>query len=268
MKIGIFDSGLGGLIITKAISDRLPTYDTIYYGDTLNVPYGSRSPEAVLNHTQAAMDVLFAQECQLIVMACNTANASSLQKLQQTYLPRTYPDRRILGVVIPTLETAHERQYTRIGVLATQSLVSSKVYEEELHKINPKIQVFSQSCPLLVPLIENDGLKWIDPILQEYLEPLLQNNVEAIILGCTHYPLLKTHIQKFLEKTSIELISQDEIIPDKLADYLVRHPEIEGSLSQEGRHEFFVSDLTDAYSKTAHYIYGQDVPLSLISSSL
>ena len=155
-KIGVFDSGLGGLLITKAIRDRLPSHDIVYYGDTLNVPYGNRSEKAVYDHTKAAIDYLFEQDCSLIIMACNTANASSLRKIQQKYLPKTYPDRRVLGVIVPTLETAHEKKHTRIGLLATHNLVSSGVYQEELYKINPEIKLFAQSCPLLVPLIEND----------------------------------------------------------------------------------------------------------------
>ncbi len=261
MKIGVFDSGLGGLLITKAIRDRLPEHDIVYYGDTLNVPYGNRSEKAVYEHTKAAMDFLFAQNCALIIMACNTANASALRKIQQQYLPKVYPDRRVLGVIVPTLETAHEKKHTRIGLLATHNLVSSAVYEEELHKINPEIELFAQSCPLLVPLIENDGLKWITPILEEYIEPLKKNNVQSIILGCTHYPLLTNHLIASLRDTDIELISQDKIVPDKLADYLERHPKMEERLSKTGKTEFLVSDLTQAYIKTATQIYGTDIPL-------
>jgi glutamate racemase len=264
MKIGIFDSGLGGLLITKAIRDHLPEYDIVYYGDTLNVPYGNRSSGAIYTHTKNAMDFLFEeQNCALVIMACNTANASALQLLQQTYLADRYLDRRILGVVVPTLETAHDKKHTRIGLLATHRLVDSCVYEEELYKINPDIQLFSEACPLLVPLIENDGLKWINPILEEYVRPLIEKNVQSIILGCTHYPLLKGRLQKLLHSRNIDIISQDEIVPYKLDDYLFRHEEIEVRLSRAGTTEFIVSDLTDAYKKTANVIYSQNIDVRL-----
>lgn len=260
MKIGVFDSGLGGLLIAKAIRDRLPDYDMVYYGDTLNLPYGNRSAEAVYDHTKAAMRFLFDDhDCSLIIMACNTANVSALRRLQQTYLVDHYPDRRILGVIVPTLETAHDKKHTRIGLLATHRLIDSGVYGEELHKINSDVQLFGQACPLLVPLIENDGLKWIPPILEEYLAPLIEQNVQSIILGCTHYPILKTHIKNMLSGYEIDLISQDEIVPQKLVEYLDRHPEIDQNLSQIGDTKFIVSDLTDVYVKTASMIYGQDI---------
>lgn len=265
-KIGVFDSGLGGLLITKAIRDYLPDYDIVYLGDTLNVPYGNRSTDAVYAHSVAAIRYLFEQQdCTLVIMACNTANASALRKMQQEFLTRHYPDRRILGVVVPTLEEAHEMRHKRIGLLATHTMVMSNVYEEELHKIDPDIELFSQSCPLLVPLIENDGMKWIEPILDEYVQPLIRANVQSIILGCTHYPLLKNHIKKALNGADIKLISQDEIVPAKLMDYLHRHPEIDDNLSKSKNTKLLVTDMTTAYQKTASQIYGEDVCLQKVS---
>ena len=265
-KIGIFDSGLGGLLITQAIRDRLPAHDIVYFGDTLNVPYGNRSASAIYQHTKNAMQYLFEQQdCALIIMACNTANASCLRDLQQTWLARHYPDRRILGVTVPTLETAHEKKHTRIGLLATHRLVDSGVYAQELSKINSDISLFAQSCPLLVPLIENDGLKWIDPIIEEYVAPLVEARVQSIILGCTHYPLLKSRIAAILGDHDIDLISQDDIVPTKLADYLIRHPEIDIRLQKNGKTDYLVSDVTRAYIQTAKHICGESIHLEKVT---
>jgi len=260
MKIGVFDSGLGGLLIAKAIRNHLPDYDMIYLGDTIHVPYGSRSTEAIYGYTRRCMDFLFEQGCQLIINACNTSSAAALRRLQQQYLPVSYPDRRILGVIVPTLETAIESHFRAIGVLATESSVQSDIYRFELNKIDPDIQIHQKAAPLLVPLIENDGLKWVAPILAEYLAPLQQQGMECLILGCTHYPHLKPQIRDILGH-DFPLLSQDEIIPRKLEDYLRRHPEIETRLSRTGLTHFCATDVTNSYRQAAHKIYGEEIEI-------
>lgn len=265
MKIGIFDSGLGGLLITRAIHDALPDHDLVYIGDTLHVPYGSRSKEAVYNLSENVIDYLFKeQDCALIIVACNTASASALRPLQQQYLIKNYPDRRILGVVIPTLETAIDLGHTNIGLIATENIIQSNIYGDELCKLKSDLTLHTQATPLLVPLIEHDGLEWVTPILKSYLEPLCQENIQSLILGCTHYPHLKSLIRKELGDNTT-LISQDEIIPKKLKSYLDRHPEINTHLSKTGHIEFLVTDLTDSYTHTATQVYGDEVKLSLAS---
>jgi len=245
MKIGIFDSGLGGLLITRAIHDALPDYDLVYIGDTLHVPYGSRSKEAVYSLSENVIDYLFKeQDCALIIVACNTASASALRPLQQQYLTKHYPDRRILGVVIPTLETAIDLGHTNIGLIATENIIQSNIYGEELCKLKADLTLHTQATPLLVALIEHDGLEWVTPILKSYLKPLCQENIQSLILGCTHYPHLKSLIRAELGD-DITLISQDEIIPKKLKNYLDRHPEINTRLSKTGLIDFLVTDLTD-----------------------
>lgn len=255
MKLGIFDSGLGGLLITKAIREHIPDIDILYYGDTLRVPYGNRSEDAIYGYTRDAIDYLFAQNCKLIVMACNTASASALRRLQQTYLASAWPGRNVIGVVVPTLEAAIDRGYERLGLIGTNYLVKSNVYADELQKINPSIQLHQVAAPLLVPLIENDGLQWAPSVLEHYLQPLKAQNVQCLLLGCTHYPVLRDSARQIMGP-GVEILGQDEIIPPKLADYLKRHPEYSDHIGRSGRIDFHVSDRTDSYVAAAHAIYG------------
>lgn len=265
MKLGVFDSGLGGLVIARAIRDALPDHDMVYLGDTLHVPYGSRSQEAVTDYTARSIDYLFSKaNCQLIIMACNTASAIALRTLQQGYLRKTYPERRILGVVVPTLETAIERGYKRIGLLATERIVKSAVYKNELEKIGHGIKLFQKSAPLLVPAIELDTRDWIKPIMQDYLKPLQAREIECLILGCTHYAFLKGMIKKEVGK-GVHVMSQDEIIPDKLTDYLRRHPEIDEKISRKGKMDFLVTDITEAYGRNAKKIWKEDVEVRKVA---
>lgn len=262
MKIGFFDSGLGGLIIMHAASRALPDHDMVFLSDTLNVPYGNRSPEFVLEATRKAVEFLFKQECALVILACNTACAIALRHLQQNWLMDHYPDRRILGVIVPTLEVALTKEHTRIGLMATAATATSDVYGQELRKLNPDIKLSSQPCPLLVPMIENDGRQWVGPVLESYLEPLVKQNIQSLILGCTHYPFLKEEIVQTLSVmgSKAELISQDEIIDKKLYEYLQRHPEIDKKVKKGGRRSYYVTDLTETYQKTAQAITGQAIP--------
>lgn len=262
MWIGLFDSGLGGLAISKAVIDRLPLYDFLYLGDTKRVPYGSRSQETIHEFVSDALTFLFEHDCQLVILACNTASAEALRKSQQEYLPRNYPDRRILGVVIPTAESVFEGpQTSRVGVLATTSTVESNAYPREISLRGPNVEVIQEPAPLLVPLIENDGLKYVAPVLEDYLEPLKSANVEAVVLGCTHYCLIKDEVRRRID---CRVISQDEIIPEKLAVYLRRHPEIDAKLSKLGRRRYVVTDCTASYSKLAKRLAGDEVELERV----
>ncbi len=264
MKIGIFDSGLGGLVIAKSIRRAIPDPDILYFGDTLHLPYGNRSFEAIYEYSKRAVEYLFEQDCALIIVACNTVSANALRKLQQEYLPQSsYSDRRILGVVVPTLECAIDKGYKDIGLIATNYTITSNIFEYELQKLDPEITLIQKNTPLLVPLIENDGGEWVPSVLERYLSPFKQAQINALILGCTHYPFLKDSIKDVLGQ-GIEILSQDEIIPDKLSDYLSRHPEIAVKLSTQGRIQFNVSDLTDGYQKASSKIYGEDINLEKV----
>jgi glutamate racemase len=289
MRIGVFDSGLGGLLVAQSIIRRLPQYDYLYLGDTKRVPYGNRSQETIHEFVGQSLDYLFTHECQLIILACNTASAEALRKSQQEYLPRNYPDRRVLGVVIPMAEAAvdalnslrsiHARadlataaavvqaagltehdDTPRIGVIATASTVESGAYVRELHRVHPATEVIQNPTPLLVPLVENDGFKYVGPVLDDYLAPLVDQQIESLILGCTHYCALKDQIRK---KLSIPVISSDEVVPEKLAEYLMRHPEIESKLARTGSREYEVTDLTDSYGALARRLAGESIDLSV-----
>ena len=256
-KIGIFDSGLGGLYVARAVRAMLPSYDYVYLGDTLNVPYGGRSFDVIYNFSKNAIEYLFEEhDCDLVIIACNTASVTALAKLQKEFLPNHYPDRRILGVVVPTLESATELGATQIGLIATEYTVRSKIYDEEIVKITPSASLYGQPTPLLVPLIENQGEKYMDVVLNDYLEPLLAKGLDSLILGCTHYIAIKDRVRE-ITKHRVRILSQDEIIPPKLKDYLNRHPEMEQRLSKNGTFDIYATDVNPSFLKNVENLMGQ-----------
>lgn len=263
-KIGVFDSGLGGLFIANSIRQRLPAYDYIFLGDTLNVPYGRRSDDAIYDLSEKAMRYLFAQGCDLVVIACNTASVSALRRLQQGFLANEFPNKRILGVVVPTLEVAIEQGVHNLGLIATERTVHSNIYEIELQKINADVRLHAVATPLLVPLVEHDGSKYYDIILRDYLQPMLDAKIESLILGCTHYVALKDSINH-ITGGSVRLIAQDDIIPEKLADYLNRHPEMEQRLSKGQTFAARATDLNESFRKNINDLAPADAEISLAS---
>jgi glutamate racemase len=269
MKIGIFDSGLGGLIIARAIFKKLPKYDYVYLGDTKRVPYGDQDQETIFIYTRQAIDFLFKQNCMLIIVACNTASAMALRRIQREYLPKYYPNRRVLGVIAPTIESiidnvgADTIRPKKIGVLATSSTVDSGAFKRELAKINSKIKIVQKKAPLLVPLIENNALQNIGEILKSYIRPLKDEKVGDILLGCSHYPILKDKIKKIAGK-KIKVISQEEIIPGKLKDYLKRHSEINNKLSKKGKRVFEVTDKNTNFDAVAKTLFGKKINFKLV----
>lgn len=262
-KIGIFDSGLGGLYVARAVQRALPQYDYAYLGDTLNVPYGGRSFEAIYDLSEKAIRYLIEQQkCDLIVIACNTASVMALRKLQNEFLVKNYPDKRILGVIVPTLESATELGATQIGLIATEYTVRSKIYEEEIAKITPRAIIYGQPTPLLVPLIENHGEKYMEVILNDYLDPLIEKGLDSLILGCTHYIAIKD-IVRDITRHRVRILSQDEIIPPKLKDYLSRHPEMEERLSQNSTFDIFATDINPSFLKNVAKLMGADAKAEL-----
>lgn len=250
MNIGVFDSGLGGLAIFKEILKLLPQYNYIYLGDNARVPYGGRSADLIYGFTKNAMDFLFKKNCKLIIIACNTATANALQRLQLEYLPKYYPDRRILGVIRPVVEEAINIKPKRLGIMATRATVNSNSYPEEIFKLDPTIKVIQQACPLLVPIIEENEIGWegLDLIIKKYLAPLLKEKIDSLILGCTHYGLIIDKIKKHLDK-NIKIISQGEATAKKLKDYLDRHSEITNKLGKNNTQTYFATDLNQNYQK-------------------
>lgn len=263
MTIGIFDSGLGGLVMTRAFRAALPQHDFLYLGDTLHVPYGPRSAQAIYEFTLQAVEYLFAQDCPLVVIACNTASANALRRLQQEYLPKKYPDRRILGVIVPTIEAALATGHKRIGLIGTAFTVNSGTYPDELNKIDPAIKIFGKATPLLVPLVENNGIKYAEPILKDYLQPLLDEKIDSLILGCTHYPLFKPLLGNILPK-GVDIISQDDVVPPKLVDYLKRHADMEVRLNKNGIQRTLLTDVTKTYQTIADELMGKTTPLEKV----
>ena len=259
--IGVFDSGFGGLEILKAVTKLLPEYDYVYLGDTARNPYGSRSQEVIFEFTAQAVGYLFKQNCQLIILACNTASSKALRRIQQEYLPIAYPNGKVLGVLIPAAEEAVliTKNY-KIGVLATSATVSSGAFERELKKINPNIQVFQNAAPLLVPIVETgeQDSEIADLALRKYLAPLINEGIDTLILGCTHYGILKEEIQKIVGPR-IKLIAEGEIVARKLKDYLARHSEIEKKLTKKGRVRFLTTDLEDKFQSLGSIFYGKPI---------
>lgn len=280
MKIGVFDSGLGGLIVLKAIRELLPSYDFLYLGDTKRLPYGKLTQQTIYQYSREAMDYLFSQECQLIVIACNTISTRALRRIQREYLPGSFPDRRVLGVVVPTVEAVCEylsdlqtmTDAQKVGLLGTQATVRSNAYIREFRKVNPRLTIVQRTASRLVKLIEDrrDDLAKIATI--SAVAPLVKDGVQAIVLGCTHYCLVKNHLRTVLNAENeitrplgIKIISQDEVVPLKLADYLKRHPEIDILLSQTGRLDLRVTKLTSSYKELAEEWFGGNCTLQEIT---
>jgi len=255
----VFDSGLGGLSIAQAIARRTPDLDLLYLGDTLRVPYGGRSQAAIHGFVSEALAYLFENDCHLVVLACNTASAEALRRSQQEYLPRHYPDRRVLGVVIPTAEAVAATGARRVGVLATRSTAASGAYEREIRRQSPGAEIRVVPAPLLVPLVENDGLRHVGPILDEYLAEL--GEVDAVVLGCTHYGLLREQVRA---RVDVPVIVQEEVVPPSLADYLCRHPEHVERLGRSGERIYRVTDLGPGYEALAKAFAGEEVRLEKV----
>jgi glutamate racemase len=242
--IGVFDSGLGGLTILRASLRALPEYDYIYLGDSARTPYGNKSQEVIYEYTRQAVDFLFRNGSGLIILACNTASAKALRRIQQQWLPEHGPDKRVLGVVIPLAEAAiAATRYGRIGVIGTRATIESGVYEQELNKLRNGLRIHGQSCPLLVPLVEEGwvGRPETNMILKKYLRPLKANKIDTLVLGCTHYPFLRRDIERIMGK-NCQVLDAPGIVAEKLADYLRRHPEIEERLPKERRRVYFTTD--------------------------
>lgn len=267
MKIGVFDSGLGGLILFKSILKKLPQYDYIYLGDTKRVPYGNHSHEAVFQFTKEAVDYLFKQDCQLVIIACGTASSRALRRIQQEFLPKNYPNRRVLGIIIPLAEEAVKASGIKnLGVLATSATVSSKSFVSEIEKLNKNIRILQQPAPLLVPLIEDGKISWSDNILKEYLKPFLKKKLDTLILGCTHYPLLKNKVSKIMGK-NVQLISPDVIVPRKLKEYLLRHQETDSKLTKKGTRKLLATDITENMERLRKKWFGKSSHFEIVELS-
>lgn len=253
--IGVFDSGYGGLTILSEIRRALPQYDYIYLGDNARAPYGTRSFEIVYRFTLEAVQYLFDQGCQLVILACNTASAKALRSIQQNDLPHIDPQRRVLGVIRPTVEALNKITHSgNIGLLGTPGTIHSGSYTAEVAKLYPDYRVYGQACPMWVPLIENNESdnEGADFFVQKYINNLTAqcNDIDTVILGCTHYPLLYGSIRKHLPE-QIQLLSQGALVAESLKDYLVRHPEMEQRCSKGGECTFLTTESEKKFMDTA-----------------
>lgn len=251
--IGVFDSGVGGLTVLKHIHTELPEYSTLYLGDSARAPYGDRSHEQITEFAWEGIEYLFNQGCPLVIVACNSASAQALRTIQQTKLdPPESPlgkgggeafEHRVLGVIRPTAEEL-AGQFKTVGILATSATVGSEAYVKEFKKINPNVHIEQHACPAWGPLVE-EGLAHdsnTHKIIEQDLNILLSKNsdIEAILLACTHYPVLYDYIRSILPK-NIALYDQGPLVAKSLKDYLSRHPEIESQLEKSGERQYFTT---------------------------
>ena len=261
--IGIFDSGYGGLTILEQIRNELPEYDYLYLGDNARTPYGTRSFDVVYKFTLECVKYLFDQGCYLVILACNTASAKALRTIQQNDLPKIDPHRRVLGVIRPTIEEiGNLTKSNHVGLLATTGTVQSDSYPLEIKKIFPDVEVASQACPLLVPLIENNEHKTqgADFFIQKYVDELTSkdNQIDTVILGCTHYPLIKNQIQSYLPE-NVNIISQGELVAKSLKDYLKRHPEMDEKCSKTGTCRYLTTENPEKFSSSASIFLSDEI---------
>lgn len=261
--IGVFDSGYGGLTVLKEITQLMPQYDYLYFGDNARAPYGPRSFDTVYHYTLQCVEWFFKQGCSLVVLACNTASAKALRTIQQNDLPNIAPEKRVLGVIRPTTERIGELTRSgKVGVLGTNGTVRSQSYLIEIKKFYPEVEVFQEACPMWVPLIENNEYETegADFFIEKSLKNLmtLDAAIDTVLLACTHYPLIKEKIEAFLPP-DVKVVSQGGIVAESLVDYLTRHPEIETKCSKNGNVGFYTTDSTADFDQHGSVFYGRPV---------
>lgn len=258
--IGIFDSGIGGLTTVKALMDTLDGHDLIYFGDTARTPYGSKSRDTVVRYAIENTEFLLSHGAKIIVMACNTASSVATEILKEKY---NVP---VFEVITPAVEQAvSQKNRTRIGIIGTRGTINSGIYERLIKEKLPDSSVFSTPCPLLVPLVEEG---WFDKpetrmIVKKYLHPLKVRQVESLILGCTHYPLLKSIIQEKIGRR-VKIIDSSVAVAEKIREFFVANPDIDATIDKSGRADLFVSDITEQFEKTATTILKMKVSLTKI----
>jgi len=261
--IGVFDSGYGGLTVLRSIVNKLPQYDYLYLGDNARAPYGPRSFDTVYHYTLECVRYFYKQGCKLLVLACNTASAKALRTIQQNDLASIDSSFRVLGVIRPTTERIGNMSKSKhVGILGTKGTVTSQSYPIEIEKFSPDVTVVQHACPMWVPLVENNEYNGggVDYFIKKDMEELLSEDpaIDTILLACTHYPILMDKIRKYTPD-NIQVLSQGEIVANSLADYLLRHPEIEKVCTKGGGRIFMTTDSTDDFDAHASIFYGQPV---------
>lgn len=268
--IGVFDSGYGGLTILDEFRKKLPEYDYLYLGDNARAPYGNRSFDMVYEFTREAVKYLFDQGCELVILACNTASAKALRSIQQLDLPLWSPGKRVLGILRPTVEVVgHLTHSGHVGLIGTQGTVQSGSYPIEIKKLFPDVVLTSEACPMWVPIVENgehetEGAEYF---VYKNLRNLFQQDpeIDTLILGCTHYPLLLPLIEKYVPR-SVRIVSQGEYVAQSLIEYLKRHPDLEQRCSKGGECHYLTTESTSKFEESAaifirHSVKAQHVKL-------
>ena len=266
--IGVFDSGYGGLTILHSIRQLLPQYDYLYLGDNARTPYGTRSFDVVYEFTRQAVIRMFEMGCHLIILGCNTASAKALRSIQQNDLPKLDAQRRVLGVIRPTAEVIGSLTQSRhVGIFATEGTIRSESYNLEIHKLFPDIRVTGVACPFWVPLVEYNEADspGADYFVKKRIDQLLRldADIDTIILGCTHYPLLLPKIHKYIPR-GIRIVAQGEYVADSLARYLNRHPEIEQRCTQGGSVHYYTTESRDRFREQAQLFLHEPVDVDNI----
>ena len=271
--IGVFDSGYGGLTVLNELIKKLPEYNYVYLGDNARAPYGNKSEKVIYNYTCAGVDYLFNKGCKLIILACNTASAQALKKIQQEYLLKKHPQKKVLGVIIPAVETVLEtikksgkkKKPEKIGVIGTRMTVGSRAYNKEFKKRNKTLKIFSKSCPLLVPLIEEGWAKKSETkrILKKYLRPLKEKKIKYLILGCTHYPFLLKEIKQIMG-VNVHIINTPEAIAKKTKEYLKRHKNLEKELLKNKKQLYLTTDSVEEFRRFCSRFLLKDIVINKI----
>ena len=262
--IGVFDSGYGGLTILSKIREALPEYDYIYLGDNARTSF-----EIVYEFTLQAVNKLFEMGCHLVILACNTASAKALRTIQMNDLPNIDPDRRVLGVIRPTAECIGSMTQTRhVGILATAGTIKSESYPLEVHKLFEDIKVSGEACPMWVPLVENNEAngEGADFFIRKYIDNLLAKDrqIDTLVLGCTHYPILLPKIQKFIPQ-GVKVVAQGEYVATSLKDYLHRHPEMDMKCTREGKCRFYTTEAEDKFIESASMFLNENITVQRIT---
>ena len=266
--IGVFDSGYGGLTILHGIRQLLPQYDFLYLGDNARAPYGPRSFDVVYEFTRQAVLRLFEEGCQLVILGCNTASAKALRSIQQNDLPGIDPNRRVLGVIRPTAEVVGSLTLSRhVGILATEGTIKSESYNLEIQKLHPDITVSGVACPFWVPLVEYDEADSpaADYFVEKQISLLMRKDpeIDTVILGCTHYPLLMSKILKYIPR-GVRIVPQGEYVAESLQKYFVHHPEMEQRCSKGGIVRYLTTENPDKFRESAQLFLHEEVDVEKI----
>jgi glutamate racemase len=247
MKIGFFDSGLGGLVAMNSVRNLLPQYDYVFFGDTANLPFGDKTEEEIFELTRDGIERLFEEDCVLVIVACNTASAETLRRLQDEWLEEQYPGRKLLGVIVPMVEEVLDCNARKAVLIATNRTVSSRKYEQLFEEHEDAPQLVSITTPNLAPLIEMGKTEEAFFEAKDIVNEALKAGADSLILGCTHYALLRPLLQDYYQTEPLMIFSPDQIIPKKVLRYLQRHNEITDELSERGTVEMFLSATRPEY---------------------